>query len=829
MLGGWTQDFRYAVRQLGKHRGFTAVALISLAFGIGANTAIFSLVNAVLLRSLPLPNPHELRILKWSGADVKIEWFSGRMNSAAQDRVTVADAFSYPVFTSLRADCHDLAQVFGYKPLYGATLRARRAAFVAEGVMVSDNFFAALGVRPRLGRLLTAADDQGDAAAPAVISYAVWEQQFDLDPGVLGEAVTVNGRSFAVVGVLPRGFAGLRPDAPTALYVPMSAQPALEPGWSRTADNLWWVQVMARLAPRTTDERFRAAAAVSFARNAGSIMRDPTILVRDGRAGPSAARNGYREPLLVLLGVVGIVILVACANIAGLSLARGAAREHEYAIRGAIGAGRWRLARQSLIESLTLALLGAGCGVVLAVWGKTAIARLLAGSPDGLRFDTALDTTVLGFTFLTALITALLAGSLPALRAGRVDPTRGLQSRGTRGAPRLRMGRSLVVVQVALSLLLLSVAGLYGRSLFNLLRIDPGFETDHLLVFQLDAAKAGYGGDRTSAFDEQVRSAVAALPGVRAAALSQWAMLSGTMSGGGFFTLPGHAYPTSGPAKPQAHRLTVSEDFFATMGVPMLRGRAFRTSDDASGPKVVVVNRAFADRYLAGEDPIGQVVRTGDASDRTDWQIVGVSGDVRYTGLRADLPPTVYFSFRQDPVPSTYFVVRTAAAPLALVPAVRNAVAAVDPNVPIAHVSTQRQLRDADITQDRLFAVLCGALAGLALFLSCVGLYGLMAFNVARRTGEIGIRMAIGALPRDIARPILHEALVLGGVGVVIGVPAALVLSRVIRAQLYGVRPTDPIAYAAGVLLLVGVAAGAAWIPARRAASVDPMEALRRE
>jgi predicted permease len=817
------QDIRQSIRQLRKNPGFTAVAAISLALGLGANTAIFSLVNAILLRSLPVPDPQELRVLKWSGAESKIENFTGSWNSDGTRHVT-ADAFSYPVFTSLRDESRALADVFGYLPLYSFTLRAGREPFIAQGSMVSDNFFSALDVRVQLGRLLSVEDEQDGAAPTVVISHALWEREFALDPGVLGQTILLNNRSFIVVGVLPREFAGLCPADQTAFYVSMAAQPQLQPSWPRTAAGVWWVQVMARLRHDTSDPQFQAALDVVFARTTASLLKTPKVLVEDGRGGPSYDRNYYRKPLMLLLGVVGMVLLIACANLAGLSLARGAARQHEGAVRAALGAGRWRLMRPALTESLLLSLLGGGLGILLALWGKEGISRLIAGSAEGLHYDTTLDLEVLGFLLAVTLGAALLSGLLPALQAAGVNPLAGLKNRAALGVPHLRAGRMLVAAQIALSLLLLTGAGLYVRTLVNLVRINPGFATENLLLFQVIPRQAGYQGARLIEFYDRAQQSLSAIPGVRSATLTQFKLLGGAMSGGNFFTLPGHAL--EGESAPRAHRLTVSETFFATMGLPVLIGRGLSAGDVEGVPRVVVVNETFVHRYLSAENPLGQILR---GKDGRDWQIVGVCRDAKYTDIKNEVPPTVYFSFRQNSASSTYFALRTALPPLAVVTAARKAVAAVDPGVPLADITTQEQVRDKRIGPERLFATLCSALAGLAVLLSCLGLYGLMAYNVARRTSEIGLRVALGATPRRVAAPVLREALLLSLIGVAVGLPAAFAVGRLIRSQLYGVTPYDPLALAGAVAALIAVALFAAWLPARRAARIDPMVALRCE
>ena len=817
-----TQDIRFGLRMLRRNPGFTAVAVVSLGLGIGANTAIFSLVNAVLLRSLPVPNPHELRAIEWQGSDLKNEMFTGRMQDDGPGR-SRGDSVSYPLFAALREQCAAQADLFGYANLNDITVRARREAFIAEGLVVSDNFFSGLRARALFGRLLGEEDARAGAPLTAVITSAWWEKQFDSDPGVLGQPVTLNGHAFTIVGVLPRGFPGVHPGDRIEFYVPMSARSQLMANWSPTSPKHWWVRFMARLKPGVSDSQFQAALDVVFTRQIENLMTQPKLLVSDGRAGPEAGRNYYRKPLTLLLVVVGVVLLIACANLASLSLSRGAARQHEFAVRAAIGAGRWRLMRQSLTEGLLIALLGGGLGILVALWGRTVVSRLLAGNVDGLHYDTSLDLRVLGFTLAVALGAGLFSGLLPALRAGSVDPQTGIRERAALGAPRLRAGKVLVAAQIALSVLLLVGAGLYVRTLVNLVSINPGFRTENLLLFKVNPRNAGYQGGRTTEFYSEVQRSLAAIPGVGAVTLTQYALLGGWMSGGGFFTLPGH--PFEGDLKPQAHRLAVSETFFTTMGIPLLLGRGFTEADVDGAPKVVVVNRTFAQRYLPNEDPVGQTLKAND----TEWQIVGVCRDAKYTDIKAAAPPTVYFTFRQDSVGSAFFALRTALPPMAVANAARKAVAAIDPNVPLTDISTQEQVRDSKISQERLFAELCGSLASLAVLLSCIGLYGLMAYNVERRTREIGIRMALGATRRNVAGPILREAVLLAAAGLAIGMPVALGLTRLIRSNLYGVAPSDPLTMVSAVVALWGVALVAAWIPARRAARVDPMVALRCE
>jgi predicted permease len=817
----FVKDIRFGARMLRKNPGFTTVAVLTLALGIGANTAVFSLVNAILLRSLPVPSPQELRVIEWSGSEVHNTRNSGNRSTDGTGRVT-QDAFSYPLFLALREQCSAQSDIFGYALLHGVTARSGLESVSAEGVLVSDNFFSGLGVRPFMGRLLGRQDEIAGTDQTLVISYRWWEQRFNRDPDVLGKSVALNGFNFDIVGVLPADFAGVRSGATAEFYAPFAAQPQLLPREARTAPDHWWVPLMARLKPGVTDRQFQAALDVTFGLGAEPFMKQPKVLVADGRAGPDWGRRPYRRPLFLLLGVVCLVMLVACANVAGLSLARGAVRQHEFAVRAALGAARWRVIRQSVTESAVLAFAGGGLGIVIALWGKAGISRLLTGSPEGLHQDTTLDFRVLAFTLGVSVVTALLSGLLPALRAASVDPVAGLKDRATLGAPRLRTGRVLVAGQIALSMLLIVGAELYARTLIKLKHINPGFATENLLLFQLNPGNAGYRDPRIAAFYDRVEQSLAAIPGVGTTALVRFPLLNGNGAGTPV-TLPSHAADRTPESETQT--LVVSETFFRTMGIPIQQGRELRSSDDTSTPGVAVVNETFVRNYLQGQDPIGLTMKAEGA----DWRIVGVCADVRFADIKAEAPPTVYWSFRQKSTGSAWFALRTALPPMAVAAAARKAVSEIDPNIPVTDLTTQEQVRDNSISQERMFVTLCGALAALSVLLSCNGLYGLMAYHVSRRTGEMGIRMALGANRLQIAGPILKEAVVLAGTGVAIGIPLTLALTQIIRGNLYGVRPSDPLALCGGVALLVGVALVAAWIPARRAMKVDPMAALRYE
>jgi predicted permease len=816
------RDLRHSTRVLRRAPGFTLVAIATLAVGIGAGTSVFSVVNAVLLSSLAVPNPQDLRVLQWTGTE-------GRIPSLAEQAVVSgprvsAYSFPYPLFTSLRDAAQNVADVFGFIPIDGVAVRARGDVFAADGVMVSDNFFEGLGVQPVLGRL-PAASGGDHGATSVVITHEWWERLFAREPGVLGQAIILNGSAFEVIGVLPSSFAGVLPGERREFYVSTSSRPQFfrEPFQTFTSNRHWWVRLMARLRPGSRDAALVARLTAAFAAQAGEFLKDPEVLVLPGRAGLGVDREHYARPLLLMLVAVGLVMLVACANLAGLAMARGAARQHELAVRVAIGAGRWPLVRQALVESLLLALSGGSLGLLLAIWGRTAISRLLAGSENGLHYDLSLDLRVLAFSLALALVTALLAGLLPALRAGQLDPLDALQSRGARGKRQVRIGKALIVAQVGLSLVLLAGAGLYLRSLAHLRGLDPGFRTDDILTFEVNPASVGYQDAQITAFIERLQDALATVPGVESASFVQYPLLDDKRWSVGF-AVPGH--DLGPPAEVRTHRLLVGERFFETMGIPLVSGRAFRTDDTVDSPKVAVVNEAFVRKYLPGQNPLGQVVKIFGV----DWQVVGISRDAKYENVKTRVPETVYNSFRQYPIRvRSAFVVRTAVLPLALSDAVRKAVAAIDPAIPVVHLASQTRLRDANISRERLLASLCGALAGLSWLLSCIGVHGLMAYQVARRGHEIAIRMAIGAKAREIAGGIVRDALLLSLFGIGLGIPVVLAMSRLLESQLFGVKPHDPATLALAIAALLAVALLGGWVPARRAARVSPLTALRIE
>ncbi len=821
------QDLRYGLRQFARNPGFTMVAVLTLALGIGLNTSIFSVLNAVLLRSLPVPNPHELRVITWMGRNPEMSHFTGNGMGETSTGIKYAGSFPYPAYRDFRDRCEGFSEIFAYFELGSATIVSNQESFTNNGMMVSGNFFTGYGRGTLLGRTVASEDDRIGAVPVVVITYRWWEQHFDLDPNVLGKTIQINTHPFTIIGVLPKEFVGPLAGDPTEFYIPFSTQPQMVANFPLESNNHWWVQIMARLIPGANESKIRDSLEVLFQRilhDSSTKMEQPSIQLEDGSRGPLFTRQRMARPLWTLLVVVGLVLLITCANIASLLLVRGVFRQHEMAIRTAIGAGRWRLIRQSLTENLLLSLTGAAAGLLLAEWSKAILFEFFVDSMDHLHIDTRTDSHVLTFTLGLAMITTVLSGILPAFRSSQVDPAGSLKDRSSIGSPRLHLGKVLVSVQVGLSLLLVVGAGLFIQSFTNLREIDPGFNPENLLLFRLNAGQVGYSDQQSIVLFEHVRQSISTIPGVHSVALSDIMLITGGISATSV-SFPGRS--ENPDASFQTNRLNVSDAYFSTMGLPLLSGRDFNPSDTQSSPLSAIVNDTFVNSFLSGLNPIGQVIQCGTS----EYRIVGVCSDARYKNLKEKPPTTMYLAYRQKTRKTGFmcFMVRSALPPLSLVPAIRKAVAAIEPSIPITEITTQQQCIDQSIVQERLFATLCGFLALVAIVLSCIGLYGLMAYTVKRRTDEIGIRLALGALPREVSIPIIYEAVVLSTIGVIMGTPVAYGIAHYLRSTLYEIPPYDPKTLIGSAVLLIGVATLSAWIPAWRAARIDPMTALRSE
>jgi putative ABC transport system permease protein len=839
------QDLRYGWRALRKQPGLTAVAVLTLALGIGANTAVFSVVNALMLKILPVNEPRQLVFFSLTGA---------RGNS---------ENFPYPFYEQFRDRSQTCAGVIasgGANPLRMRVSEARTGA-TAESVLgekVSGNFFSVLGVHAAAGRLLSAEDDKrGSPQAVAVISYSLWQRRFALDSAVVGRQITLDDVPFTIVGVAPPGFFGFVVGRAPDLWWPLEMLPQVEPG-NRDLQNTgsWWLRLMARRKAGVSLTQARAEMDTLFQPLLADIAATrganwtPTqrrnflerrIELQDGSTGWTWLRKRFKEPLQILTAVVALVLLVACANLANLLLARGATRQREIAVRLAIGAGRLRLIRQLLVESLLLALVGGVLGLLFAYGGARVLLAYLPQQAAG-NFNVGPDAHVLGFTLAVSLLTGVLFGLTPAWRATRFDLIAALKEQAgsvTAGRSRLALNKLLVVTQVALTLFLLIGAGLFVRTLQNLKSLDAGFERENVLLFALEPGRNYQRAQRIQLYQQLVER-LEALPGVRAASLSSWSLLAG---GGYEQGIAVEGYTPQPDENMFCHGLHVGPKFFATMGIPLLAGRDFGAQDERpiqatqagqsqaiTVPRVAVINQTMAQYFFPNQNPLGRRFYFGREAKGQPYEIIGVVKDAKYETLREKTRRTFYLPYFQGSnVEGMTFELRTLGPPANFAAAVQSLVRELDPNLPVLDLRTMNEVVDASLAQERLLAQLAGFFGLLALLLACLGLYGVMSYSVARRSHELGIRMALGAQSGDVLRLVLAQGLRLVLLGVVIGLLAAVALTRWLESLLYGVRPTDPVTFVALALVLIVVALVACWIPARRATRVDPLVALHCE
>jgi len=841
------QDLRYGVRMLIKHKGLTIIAILSLALGIGANTAIFSLVDAVLLKSLPVKEPEQLAQFKWlAGSSFRNFSYDGSARTDEATGLRVNTSFPQQTFEQFRARQSALSDLFAFAELEQVNANVDGRAEVASGLVVSGRYFAGLGAQPMLGRAITAEDDRPNASAVAVISHRYWERRFGSNPAVIGKQINLNNTAFTIVGVTPREFAGalVRGNAPD-LTIPLMLEPLVRGNnASLNQQGLWWLLLMGRLKPGATLEQARAEFEPIFQRTAFENLRRPAnqtqaatvapqdyprLAVEPGRRGDTDWGWHQRQSLYLLMTVVGLVLLIACVNVANLLLARAAERRKEIAVRLALGAGRFRLVRQLLTESVMLALAGGALGLLFALWGRELLLNLRFSGQEMSSLQTGLDLRALAFTFSVSVLTGLLFGLIPAWRATRVDLTPALKDTGrsSAGHSRSLLGKSLVVAQVSLSLLLLIGAGLFLRTLSNLQNVAPGFNTQNLLLFRVDPRLSGYSGERLAQLYQRMFDRIEAVPGVRSVTFSRHPLLAGSRGRRGFY-LAGQAADRNNPALANIH--IVRANFFETMETPIQLGRGLSPQDDASAPSVAVINQTLARRFFSNQNPVGKRIRFNP--DRPDEvEIVGVAQDAKYTSLREEMAPTIYVSWLQSlpGLGQMNFEVRAAGDPANFLAAIRQAAREVDGNLPLFDVKTQAEQASQSLAQERLFAALLSFFGALALALAALGLYGVLAHSVAQRTREIGVRMALGAEARHALRLVIGQGMLLVCVGVAAGLILAYWLMKWLSRWLYDVGATDPLTYGAIALSLVGVALLACWIPARRAAKVDPVIALRRE
>lgn len=838
------QDLRFGLRQLRRNPVLSAVIVLSLALGIGANTAIFTLIDAVLLSDLPVRNPQQLVLLEWGGGlppNVN-ETEAGATNPPYT-------TFSYPAYLQFSATNRVFSDMFGFAPAGGLAVKSKDQVSQADGTMVTGQFFSTLGVVPLLGRAISSGDEKAGASAVAVISYTYWTRQFARSRSVLGKTLALNGALYTIVGVMPKDFFGVEPGHDPDLYIPLTQNSHVGPfgmmstkGQPMLADaHHWWLNIMGRLKPGVSRKQALAELNLSFMQGVSELQKAPLksnekpyLIVAAGGGGYDVIRSGALEPLLVLMAIVVLLLLAACANVAALLLARSAMRRKEVAVRLALGASRSRLIRQLLTESVMLAAIGGALGLLVAYWGARALGAswMIRGGGMTMTWSVSPDVNILAFTAAVSVITGILFGLAPAFRETSMDVTPALKENTRSGSAESRrrglgLGKGWVTAQVAISLILLVGAGLFVRTLDNLEKQDYGFNTHHLLIFYVDPTQAGYTGVEVADFYSRMRERIQAIPGVQSVTYSMVTPLSGNIGGAGGVTLVNEVAQAT--VHTDALWNVVGPDFLRTMQINVLLGRDIRRSDTASAPYVAVVNEAMAHAFFGKRNPIGHRIRL--AVGGGIYRIVGLAANAKFVTVDQQPPPTVYFPLSQTPMAASgvEWEVRTAIKPSLLAPAVRQVVYQLDFDMPLRDVETETDLVERSTMSERMFSELSSVFALLALLLAAIGVNGVVSYAVKRRTNEIGIRVALGATPRNILAMVLKETIVMVLIGVGIGIPVAVELTRFVKSQLYGVKPTDPLTFLAVSLVLTGVALLACYIPARRAAKVDPMAALRYE
>ena len=842
-----TQDLRHSLRMVRKNPAFVCVVTLSLALGIGANTAIYSFMDWILMRSLPVHDPDSLVLMNWkakippapgAGQQTKV-WhsMSGSIQRDARKGLT-ADIFPFPVFELFQRSDTLFSSVFGFCPAGRLNVSIKGQAVIGRGEYVTGDYFRGLGLAPAAGRLLVAEDDRVGVPAVVVISLGFSRSHFGSAEAAPGQTIQINNVPFTVAGVAPPEFFGVNPAEAPDLYLPMQASRLVVANSARAASgkfldpNYYWLKIMARVRPGVTLEQAQATLAPPFqhwvestASNDEERANLPKLMLKEGAGGLDALRQRFSQPLYVLMLLVGLILAIACANIANLLLARAAARRREIALRLGLGASRLRLVRQLLTESLVLASMGGVLGVLFAYWGIQFLTVLLAGQ-QGLIPRAELNWNVLGVAAALSLATGVVFGLAPALQATRVDMLPALKEmRVHRASSRLGSGPShvLVVAQIAMSLLLLFAAGLFLRTLANLQAVNLGFQRENLLLFEVNAGQAGHRGPEMVQLYADLRQRLGAVPGVRGVTLSNEALYTAGFS---LDDIKVAGLETKG-----TRLLFVGPEFFTTMQIPLLLGREIDARDHLGAPEVAVVSELFAKTNFGTESPLGRRLTMGEPDPR-DVEIIGVVKDARYGGVKGELPPVVYMPYDQGAlafVDEMTFALRTSGAPTSYASAVRAMVHQADARMPVANMVTQAAQIDQSIPQEIAFARLCTAFALLALVIACVGLYGTVTYGVARRTREIGIRIALGAQRSSVVRGVLREAFVLALVGIAISVPVALGASRYVASFLYGLKPNDPLTVGLAVVTLLAAALAASYLPARNASRVDPMVALRHE
>ncbi|HEX4771318.1 MAG TPA: ABC transporter permease [Bryobacteraceae bacterium] len=836
-------DLTYTLRTLRKNPGFATIAILSLALGIGANTTIFTLANTILFDKLGVPHPDGLRLLSWTADDdkgvVHSMWGS---YGPAHNHGFSSTSFSYPVYLALRTQSAGVADLFAFKPLEGnrrLTATIDGAAEVVTAELVSGNYYSVLNVKPQIGRLIANADDARAGSGPViVISDRYWSSRFGRSHDVVGKQIALNRIPVTVIGVTPSGFTGASSvQVASDVFLPFSMQPMVAPfGRASLLEDkeLWWTLVMGRLKPGVTEEQARAVIDLHLHQAVRSTMKIPAggdvprASLERGSQGENFAGKDQGQSVRILMGLVAFVLLLGCVNIANLLLARSATRKREISVRLALGAGRFRIIRQVLTESLLLSALGGIAGMLLGYWTRNFIPHFLSKAWDTTGIQAHFNWRVLLFSSGVSLAAGVLFGLAPAFNSARNDLNTGVKDRGIRTSQgrKSRAGQLLVILQISLSMILVTAAGLFLRTIINLAKADVGFDSSNLLLFQVQPPESRYAGAKSQRLLHEIEERVRIVPGVEGVAISSESLIAHGISNELFF-IPGQPF-----ARGEEHSSNINDvnaDFFATMRIPILAGRTFNQTDAPTKNLVVVMNQAGAKKFFPGQNPLRrQLEKYDDGPVRVT--IIGICKDAKYDDLRQQPPPTIYGFYRQSQEPMQMtFEVRSRELPQQLTPALRNAVRSVDKDLPLVDVRTQREQIDATTAEQRLFAALATGFGILALAIASVGVYGLMAFSVASRRNEIGIRMALGAQARQVLRMILRETGVLAIAGVAVGAAASLGCAKLLRSMLFGLTPNDPLTLGLSVAILLGAALLAGFLPARRAARIDPLEAVRHD
>jgi predicted permease len=837
-------DIRFGLRQLHKNPGFTAIAAISLALAIGANTTIFSVAKQLLYDRLSVPHAAQLRLLRWNGDSREVlheMW--GDFDPTPQGGMT-GSIFSYPIFEELRDHNSVMQDLFAFKEdSMNAIVRGNAQRVVVA--MVSGNYYKGLEVRTEIGRAIHVSDDSiPSAGAAVVISDGLWDREFNRSPSAIGQTIKVNNVPLTIIGVNPKGFTGAKnvqisPD----LFVPLTMQPLIDPkgkqGSLLADQNMSWLNVMGRLRPGVTETNAQAALGVQLQAATRDTMTlhtgdtIPRLVLVAGNRGLHVTDGIFKRPVYVLLTLTALVVLLACANIATLLLAQGARRQREMSVRLALGAGRTRILCQLLTESLLLAAVGGAGGLILGYLARNAIPGLIGNPWERTELNIRFDWGVFAFCSSVTLLTGILFGLAPAWLAARAEVSSSLKENACSATRRRKRigGKSIVAFQIALSTLLVVGAGLFVRTMLALNAVNTGFNPNHLILFEIQPPPARYPGDKDVRLHERLEQGIEALPGVESVSTALTPYIADNIDNSDFLPEGESFQQERRDGKPDAEYFNVvGAKFFQTMEIPILAGRSFGVQDAATSMKVAIINQALAQKRFPGTNPIGKEFKANRDAGSPWIQIVGVCANTHYASLLRKPPAQFFLPYVQQPhVGGMVYEVRTRMSPAALAPTLRHVVQSVDRDLPIIDLRTQREQIDATLQVQRDLAALTACFGLLALALACVGIYGVMAYSVTQRTNEIGIRLALGAHPARVRSMVLRESMWVAGVGIVAGLIAASGLTRLVQSMLYGVGPYDPATIAAGAVLLLAIGLAASWIPARRAARIQPMEAIRHE